>query len=107
MQPETQAKSVSTVASASACLCVPPEKFEEGGRGVRERRAASDGGPERAAVGEVADGDGRERAAFEFFGDAHARDEGDADLFLNEALDRLGGREFERNIKRGVVLDWK
>src|ERR1700753_3340589 len=94
----------SWAALTSACLCVTAKQFEERRGRVRERRIAAAGGPERAAVGEAADGGGRERAAFEFFGDAHSGDEGDADLLLNESLDRLDGRKLKRDVERRAVL---
>src|ERR1043165_4598211 len=80
------------------------KNFEEGRGGVRVGRAARVGGPEDALVCEAADGDGRERAALKLLGDAHARDDGEADFPLDEALDGFDGGEFERDVERRVVL---
>src|SRR5918912_4251196 len=89
--------------SALASLRVFAQQLEEGRSGVRERRAAAVRGPQHALVREAADGDGGERAALKLLGDAHVRDEGDADLLLHEAFDRLHGRQLQADVERRVL----
>ena len=79
-------------------LSMLAEQVEECGGGWRELCAAAMDRPEGSIVRESAHGDADKHASREFFAYAHSGYKTQAHALLYESLNRLDGRQLERDI---------